>query len=132
MNSHLLIVPINFLQKLWVEVDKITRDPARGGPMSPVQILKRLVSVFLNACHLLSALPSLSQFGRGRLSLVAISFYALSLLFRSCRLLEFTLAGPLSNKFILSDHVRNSHDHSVLQSTDITSRNLNLIMTLRA
>ena len=56
---------------------------------------KRLVSVFINACRLLSALPSLSQFGRGRLSLVAISFYALSLLFGPCRLSEFTLAGPL-------------------------------------
>ena len=50
--------------------------------------------VFINACRLLSALPSLSQFGRGRLSLVAISFYALSLLFGPCRLSEFTLAGP--------------------------------------
>ena len=66
-----------------------------GGPMSPVWILKRLVSVFINACRLLSALPSLSQFGRGRLSLVArISFHALSLLFGPCRLSEFTLAGP--------------------------------------
>ena len=63
--------------------------------MSPVGILKRLVSVFINACRLLSALRSLSQFGRGRLSLVAISFYALSLLFGPCRLSEFTLAGPL-------------------------------------
>ena len=36
-----------------------------GGPMSPVWILKHLVSVFMNACRLLSALPSLSQFGRG-------------------------------------------------------------------
>ena len=62
-----------------------------GGPMSPVWILKRLVSVFINACRLLSALPSLLQFGWGRLSLVAISFYAL---FGPCRLLEFTLAGP--------------------------------------
>ena len=52
------------------------------------------MSVFRNACRLLSALPSLSQFGRGRLSLVAISFYALSLLFGPCRLSEFTLAGP--------------------------------------
>ena len=65
------------------------------GPMSPVWILKRLVSVFINACRLLSALPSLLRFGRGRLSLVAISFYALSLLFGPCCLLEFTLAGPL-------------------------------------
>ena len=63
--------------------------------MSPVGILKRLVSVFINACRLLSALQSLSQFGRGRLSLVAISFYVLSLLFGPCRLSEFTLAGPL-------------------------------------
>ena len=46
--------------------------------MSPIWILKHLVSVFLNACHLLLALPPLSEFGRGRLSLVVISFYALS------------------------------------------------------
>ena len=64
--------------------------------MSPVWILKRLVSVFINACRLLSALPSLSKFGRRRLSLVAISFYALSLLFGPCRLSEFTLGGPQS------------------------------------
>ena len=46
--------------------------------MSPGWILKRLVwlSVLKNACRLLSALPSLSQFGRGRLSLAAILFYA--------------------------------------------------------
>ena len=50
--------------------------------------------VFINGCRLLSALPSLSQFGRGRLSLVVISFYALSLLFGPCGLSEFTLAGP--------------------------------------
>ena len=43
------------------------------------------------------ALPSPPQFGRGRLSLVVISFYALSLLFRSCRLSEFTLTGPQKN-----------------------------------
>ena len=65
-----------------------------GGPMSPIWFLKRLVSVFISACRLLSALPSLLQFGRGRLSLVAISFYALSLLFGPCRLSEFTRAGP--------------------------------------
>ena len=34
-----------------------------GGPMSPVRNLKRLVSVSINACRLLSALPSLLQFG---------------------------------------------------------------------
>ena len=47
------------------------RRPCQGG----------LMSVFINDCRLLSALSSLSQFGRGRLSLVAISFYTLSLLF---------------------------------------------------
>ena len=75
----------------------ITLRPCRGGggPMSPVWILKRLMAVFINACRLLLALPSLWQFCGGRLSLVAISFYMLSLLFGPCRLLEFTLAGPL-------------------------------------
>ena len=68
-----------------------------GGPMTPIWILKRLVSVFINACCLLLALPSLLQFGRGRLSLVTISFYVLSILFGPCRLSEFTLAGsPIS------------------------------------
>ena len=65
-----------------------------GGPTSPIWILKHLVSEIINACRLLSALLSLSQFGWGRLSLVAISFYALSLLFGPCHLSEFTLAGP--------------------------------------
>ena len=65
--------------------------------MSPVGMLKPPVSVYINACHLLSALLSLSQFGRGRLSLVAISFCALSLLFGPCRLSKFTLARPHTN-----------------------------------
>ena len=66
-----------------------------GGPMSPIWILKHLVSAFINACLLLSALLLLSQFGWGKLSLVAISFYTLSLLFGWCHLSEFTLAVPL-------------------------------------
>ena len=71
------------------------RGPAKGGgPTSPVWILECLVSVFINACRLLSALPSLWQFSWGRLSLVAILFYTLSLLFGPCHLSEFTLAGP--------------------------------------
>ena len=82
----------------WVQnfkgITSCVRGPARGGPMSPVWILKCLMLVFINACCLLSALPSLSQFGWGRLSLVEISFYALSLLFGPCHLSEFTLAGP--------------------------------------
>ena len=39
--------------------------------------------------------------------------------------------GKTLSKFILCDHVLNSHDRSVLQSIDITRRNLMLI-TLRA
>ena len=35
--------------------------------------------------------------------------------------------NKILSKFILCDHVRNSHDHSVLQSIDITRRNLMLI-----
>ena len=63
---------------------------------------------------------ALSQFGRGRLSLVAISFYALLLLFGSCRLSEFTLVGPriqhninrTTGKYwsVLSFHL-NGHTH---------------------
>ena len=37
----------------------------------------------------------------------------------------------ISSKYIFCDHVLNSHDHSVLQSIDITGRNLMLI-ALRA
>ena len=37
----------------------------------------------------------------------------------------------ISSKFILCDHLHNSHDHSVLQSIDITWGKLMLI-TLRA
>ena len=81
-----------------IKIDPLER-PCRGGgggggSMSLVGILKRLVLVFINVCRLLSALRSLLQFGRGRLSLVVISFYALSLLFGPCRLSEFTLARP--------------------------------------
>ena len=39
--------------------------------------------------------------------------------------------GRISGEYILCDHVCNSHDHSVLQSIDITRRNLMLII-LRA
>ena len=77
----------------WIRARR-QRGTARGGPMSPVWILNRLVLVFINVCCLLSALSSLSQFGWGRLSLVVISFYALLLLFGPCCLLEFTLGGP--------------------------------------
>ena len=79
--------------KLFIPISKALPGGG-GGPMAPVWILKRFVSMFINACLLLSALPSLSQFGRGRLSLVAISFYVLSLLFGQFHLSEFTLAGP--------------------------------------
>ena len=57
---------------------------------------------------------------------------------------EFSLVAPIqflqkkwrevdkiSIKFILCDHVLNSHDHSALQSIDITRRN-SMLITLRA
>ena len=96
--GHLYLF-LNYTLISWYEFkgDVLYTRPCQGageGPMSPVWISKRLVLVFINACCLLSALPSLSQFGRGTLSLVAISFYDLSLLFGPCRLSEFTLAGP--------------------------------------
>ena len=44
---------------------------------------------------------------------------------------EWGETDKISSKFILSDRVRNSYNHSVLQSIDIRRRNLMLI-TLRA
>ena len=44
---------------------------------------------------------------------------------------EWGEVDKISSEFILCDHVHNSHDHSVLQSTDITRRNL-ILITLRA
>ena len=76
-----------------------------GVSCRPSEFLKHLMSVFINACPLLLPLPSLSQFGRGRLSLVAISFYAMSLLFGPCHLSEFTLAGPLRCVYLYKHHV---------------------------
>ena len=71
------------------------------------------MSVFINAWSLLSALPSLSQFGRGKLSLVAISFYALSLLFEPCCLSEFTLAGPQPSPFTRHPALLINNEHSL-------------------
>ena len=90
--------------------------PGRGSHVA-VWILKRLVSVLINACRLLSTLPSLLQFGRGRLSLVAISFYSLSLLFGPCRLSRFTLAGPLFISWTWFKFVFFVHCRSCLYST---------------
>ena len=89
----------------------LSRRPAGGGGRFHVARLnfKTSRSVFINACRLLSALPSLLQFGRGRLSLVAISFYVLSLLFGPCRLSEFTLAGPLSQIALYAVKLDNYH-----------------------
>ena len=89
----------------------LSRRPARGGGRFHVARLnfKTSRSVFINACRLLSALPSLLQFGRGRLSLVAISFYVLSLLFGPCCLSEFTLAGPLSQIALYAVKLDNYH-----------------------
>ena len=53
-----------------------------GSHVACLNVKTSCVGVYkINACRLLSALPSLSQFGRGRLSLVVISSYLLSLIF---------------------------------------------------
>ena len=49
-----------------------------------------------------------------------------------CHPYSFTIeevgeVDKISSKYILCHHVLNSHDHSVLQSIDITGRNLMLI-----
>ena len=49
-----------------------------------------------------------------------------------CHPYSFTIeevgeVDKISSKYILYHHVLNSHDHSVLQSIDITGRNLMLI-----
>ena len=66
-----------------------------GSHVACLNVKTSCVGVYkINACRLLSALPSLSQFGRGRLSLVVISSYLLSLIFGPRHQLEFTLTGP--------------------------------------
>ena len=75
---HHLKYSYNFIPKNFFS---IYRGPARGGShVACLNFKTSRVGVIINACRLLSALPSLLRFGRGRLSPVAISFFALSLL----------------------------------------------------
>ena len=68
--------------------------PGRGSHVTRLNFKTSCVGVY-KCLSIIVGLPSLSQFGLGRLSLVAISFYSLSLLFGPCRLSGFTLVGPL-------------------------------------
>ena len=77
--------------------------------------------MFINACGLLSALLSLSQFGRGKLSLVTISFYELSLLFGPCCLSEFTLAGCRSKREKIVVKVTDKDDCKVIRKFQVGS-----------
>ena len=45
----------------------------------------------------------------------------------SCQPYSFTIEVVGRSKFILCDHVLNSHNHSVLQNIAVTRRNLMLI-----
>ena len=58
-----------------------------------LQIAVKICQTTILFCQFL-ALMSLSEFCQEKLSFVTISFYILSLPFESCRLSEFTLAGP--------------------------------------
>ena len=63
----------------------IEAPPGRGGGSNVTRLNFKTSCVGVYKClSLIVTFPSLLQFGQGRLSLVAISFYALSLLFRPC------------------------------------------------
>ena len=99
----------------------------------------------VNLCSCFQDLLTVSDRHPGRLckfsSVVQEGSLAFKTLRSKCR---FSFVAPIhflqkkwgevdkiSIKFILCDHVRNSHDHYVLQSIDITRKNFMLI-TLRA
>ena len=84
---------VNFFYSLFI----LQGGPAGGGGGGTHIARLNFKTSRVGVYKCLSALSSLSlsQFGRGRLSLVAIPLYTLSLLFGPCRLSEFTLAGLL-------------------------------------
>ena len=92
------------------DVQRCCQGSGGGGGSHVTRLNFEMSHVSVNACRLLSALPSLLQFGQGRWSFVEISFYALSLLFGACRLSEFTLAGPHVQKSPLSA-ILSIHNH---------------------
>ena len=67
---------------------KIARGWGGGGSSHVARLNFKMYRVGVYKC-----LSLIASWG-GRLSLVVISFYPLSLLFGPCSLMEFTLAGP--------------------------------------
>ena len=67
-----------------------------GAPMSPVWILKRLVSVFIKCLSLIVGFSvTVTIWPREVVSCRDFILVVLFLIFGPCRLSEFTLAGPL-------------------------------------
>ena len=91
MDVHFQVKPTSFTHCL--SFKEALQEGGGGTHIARLNFKTSRVGVY----KCLSALSSLSlsQFGRGRLSLVAIPLYTLSLLFGPCRLSEFTLAGLL-------------------------------------
>ena len=74
----------------------LVKRPCQGGGGSYVAHLNfktSRVGVYKCLSLIVGFAVTVAIWLRGGLSLVAISFYVLSLLFGPCRLLEFTLAG---------------------------------------
>ena len=102
---------------LWSKVLFAKKQPMVKFLAAQCRKLRRVQLPFLFFSNTLRTLRSKFEF----------SFVA-SINFRQKKLGE---VDKMTSKIILCDHVRNSHDHSVLQFTDITRRNLMLI-TLKA
>ena len=72
----------------------LVKRPCQGGSyVAHLNFKMSCVGVYKCLSLIVGSAVTVVIWLRGSLSLVAISFYVLSLLFGPCRLLEFTLAG---------------------------------------
>ena len=94
-NFHILKLVHKALQTSGCQTLELQRSCQGVGGSHVTRLNFKTSRVGVYKClSLIVGFAVMSQFGRGRLSLVAILFYALSLLFGPCRLSEFTLAEP--------------------------------------